>query len=104
MATAKIEQSGDGRITVSGELGFTTVTDLRNRSHHLFVDACGELDIDLAGVTRSDSAGLALLLEWMRMAKVVNRTLTFHHLPDQMKAIASASDLEDVLPLADSSL
>lgn len=104
MATAKIDQSGDGRIMVAGELGFTTVTELRNRSSHLFVDSCGELDIDLAGVTRSDSAGLALLLEWMRMARAQKRELRFHHLPEQMEAIASASDLETVLPLAGGSL
>lgn len=99
MTTAEIRQAGDGRITVSGELGFATVTALRNRSRHLFTDSCGELDIDLKEVSRADSAGLALLIEWIRMAKAANRTIRFHHLPEQMKAIARACDLEAVLPL-----
>lgn len=103
MVTAKIEQSGDGRITVSGELGFPTVTELRNVSSHLFVDSCGDLEIDLSAVTRSDSAGLALLLEWMRMAMAQKRELRFHNLPEQMLAIARASELQAVLPLVNDS-
>ena len=54
---------------------------------------------DLAGVERADSAGLALLIEWMRRARRAGRPVRFLNLPPQMLEIARAASLDRVLPL-----
>jgi len=83
-------------IRVGGELSFATVNDVLLQSNEVFkpVDA---LTIDLSAVTRSDSAGVALLVSWMRTAKNSNKKIAFHHIPAQMLAIAGASGLDEWL-------
>jgi phospholipid transport system transporter-binding protein len=65
---------GDGRFSVSGELGFATAVEALNTSRRLF-ESCTRIDLDLAGVTRADSAGLALLLEWVNWARRTAREI-----------------------------
>ncbi|MBT3504834.1 MAG: STAS domain-containing protein [Piscirickettsiaceae bacterium] len=85
-------------VLVSGELTFSTVKSVLNEIHSL-VGSLSTLQIDLSDVTRSDSAGLALLVHWMRAAKQAKKPLFFHHIPAQMLAIASASGLDEFLPV-----
>lgn len=87
-----------GHVDVSGELTFTTVSDLCVSAPELFA-SIEVLEIDLAEVTRSDSAGLALLIDWMRSAKQMNKNIVFHNIPTQMLAMAHASGLDELLPL-----
>jgi len=98
-AAALIESGADGVLSVRGELSFASVTRLLERSRPLLAAAKGQLVIDLAGVDRSDSAGLALLMEWLRMARGLGTNILFRHVPEQMLAIARASDLERLIPL-----
>jgi phospholipid transport system transporter-binding protein len=50
-------------------------------------------------VERSDSAGLALLVECLRQAHQSGKSLRFFNIPAQMLAIARVSSLDQVLPL-----
>jgi len=93
-------QSENGRFKVSGELTFATVTGVLGQSRALFNQANEPIEIELGDVERFDSAGLALLIEWMRMASAQGKVIRFFKLPEQMMAIAAASDLESILPLA----
>lgn len=90
----------DGQFKVSGEMTFATVTGLLAQSRELFAQASGSIEVELEAVERVDSAGLALLIEWMREARTQGKTIRFSRLPAQMMAIATASDLESILPLA----
>ena len=83
---------------VSGELTLATAKAVLSESTRLF-DNAARLDIDLANVTRADSAGLALLVAWMLQARVGNKPIQFQHVPSQMLAIAKASGLDDILPV-----
>jgi len=56
-----------------------------------------ELEIDLAGVGRTDSAGLALLLEWVSWARNHSRTVRFRNIPQQILSMAQISEVEDML-------
>lgn len=85
------------QILISGELTFATVNNLLTEVKSL-VASQSSLDVDLSDVTRSDSAGLALLVHWMRAAKQAKKSLVFHQIPAQMVAIASASGLDELLP------
>lgn len=100
MNTPTLTPEGDGRYRLEGELNMQTVPDLWCKASLHLPGATDVIDIDLAGVSRADSAGLALLLDWLRLAEQHQRTLTFSNLPKQLLEIARVSGLQDVLPLA----
>ena len=81
---------------VAGALTFETVPDLYQNSSSWF-EGAGELILDLAQVERTDSAGLALLIEWLRRAQVENRTLRFANIPAQVQTLIRINGLQDAL-------
>jgi phospholipid transport system transporter-binding protein len=88
----------DKSIKVSGTLTFETVKNVLNETDSAF-SAISSLDIDLDEVTRSDSAGLALLVHWLREAKNNDKKIVLHNIPAQMLSIADASGLDKLLPV-----
>jgi phospholipid transport system transporter-binding protein len=58
-----------------------------------------QVTVDLRGVTRSDSAGLALLVEWLRESEIGGNTIKFVNVPAQLLSIARVCGLEDILSL-----
>jgi phospholipid transport system transporter-binding protein len=89
--------SKDNLFHVAGELTFATVNALLEHAPALF-ESYHKLNIDFMDVTRSDSAGLALLIDWMRLAKTSNKEIMFYNIPAQMLAIANASGVDELLP------
>ena len=82
--------------TVIGELTFATVPDLY-QSSAVWFEGEGELIVDLAQVERTDSAGLALLIEWLRRAQAANRTLRFANIPALVQTLIRINGLQDAL-------
>ena len=82
--------------TVAGALTFETVPGLYQNSSSWFSGA-GDLTIDLAQVERTDSAGLALLIEWLRCAQAANRKLHFANIPLQVQTLIRINGLQDAL-------
>lgn len=97
MATATIEHDGT-TLRVVGELDFDSVADLWEKANALFA-AESITRIDLSGVQHSNSAGVALLVEWLRQAQSRQSELVFSNMPAQMRAIVRVVDLETVLPV-----
>jgi len=83
--------------TVVGALTFETVPDLYQSSASWF-EGTGELVLDLGQVGRTDSAGLALLIEWLRHAQAANRTLRFTNIPAPVQTLIRINGLQDALP------
>ncbi len=75
---------------------FATAGTLLTGSQALFAGQ-PSVTVDLGGITRVDSAGLALLLEWLRQARADGRTVVFQSVPDKLLAIARLSDVEGLL-------
>ena len=98
MSQARIETAANGRVEIHGELNFASVALLWNTSRQRLHEG-DALDIDLSHVERSDSAGLALLVECLRDARQSGKTIRFFNIPAQMLAIARVSGLDEVLPL-----
>jgi phospholipid transport system transporter-binding protein len=99
---ARLESDGaDGRYRLSGVLDFETVPGLLNESASLFAVAGADIEIDLSTVTESNSAGLGLLLEWLRRARLAGKRIRFRNMPAGMTAVAKASDLDGVIPVTD---
>ncbi len=89
----------DGHLYLVGELSFQTVPELLVRCQDMLHGHVGDLQVNLEGVSRSDSAGLALLVELVRMKRAQGQTASFSHVPKQMQAMALVSRLEQVLGL-----
>jgi phospholipid transport system transporter-binding protein len=98
MNKVKLEKTSACEAHLSGELGFSTVTALVSQIDTQ-LDECQQLNIDLAGVTRADSAGVTLLVEWMRKAHAQNKDIRFINIPRQMLSILRVSSLEGILPI-----
>lgn len=58
--------------------------------------------VNFAGVERSDSAGLALMVHWARLAKKANATIRFSKVPEKLLALAKMSNLDAVLSISSS--
>ncbi len=86
-------------MLLGGVLGFETATAWLERTDELFVQA-PEIRLDLSAITRVDSAGLALLLEWLRRAREIGRPLFLDHVPEQMRSLIEVTNLDQVLPLS----
>ncbi len=93
---------GNGRWQLRGQLDMDNVGRLLQASRPLlFADGAAELELDLAAVEHTDSAGLALLVEWLRAARHNDRRIRFRGMPAQMRAMAEVSGLDRILPLVD---
>lgn len=99
MSQSQLRQQDAQHFVVEGELNLMTVPSLLQAMRDQFPANGSEAHIDLAGVTRSDSAGLALLVEWLRLARARDVRVQFHNLPPQLQEIARISDLMPLLPL-----
>ena len=93
---ARLESLGDGRFRVSGVLDASTAREMLEESEARFEQFAG-LDIDLGGVGESDSAGLALLIEWLRLARQWQKEIRFENVPAQIEALARISEVEDLI-------
>lgn len=82
--------------SVSGALTFDTVPDLYRTSARWF-EGAGDITLDLAQVSNTDSAGLALLVEWQRRARDGQRTLRFANVPTQVQTLIRINGLQDAL-------
>ena len=97
----KINTNGNGEYAIEGELNNQTVPVISQELVKLIPATEGKnITVDLALVSRSDSAGVALLVEVMQLAKSSDLTLIFSNLPQQMEDIAGISGLLDILPLS----
>lgn len=100
---SQIIVEADKTWRVSGELTFTTVGGLLSEfTQNMPLNNGGAKDIqpepqviDLSDVTRTDSAGLAFLIELRRQTKDI--AITFRNMPTQMLSLASISDVQDLL-------
>jgi len=92
---AKIHANADS-LVVSGELNFATVVSLWRDSLALLVSQT-HLNFDLSGVTLSNSAGMALILEWIKYAKNHSKMIRFENIPAQLVSIISVSGLQSIL-------
>ena len=75
---------------------FESVTGLWRQSVEIFPDEA-VFQVDLAQVTHTDSAGLALLVEWLREGSRRGARIELLNLPAQMLALAGAANLEQML-------
>lgn len=79
--------AADDTWKVQGELSFETVPALFDSARQAMREHVPS-SIDLAAVERVESAGVALMLDWIRAARAQNRALVFRNVPEHMASIA----------------
>jgi phospholipid transport system transporter-binding protein len=88
-----------GVFTLSGRMTFQTVPQFLAHTDEWLRDGSKTVTIDLQGVTLADSAGLALLLEWLQRARAEGREMVFANIPDQVRDLIRVSGLTQVFGL-----
>ena len=92
----ELTELGEGRFTLSGEMTFANCGDILRKSEGPF-EKHTRIEVDLSEVTRTDSAGLALLLEWITWANHTVREIRFRDIPSRVGAIARVTEVDDLL-------
>jgi phospholipid transport system transporter-binding protein len=94
--TAEFESPEGDRSRVIGVMHFTTVTALLRSGSEAIASGRAAV-IDLSGVKDSDSSGLALLIEWLSIARAEHKALRYENIPAQLHQLARLSDVEELL-------
>ncbi len=96
MADFELKDHGEGRFSLSGRMTFATAADILRESEVPF-ERHTRIEVDLSGVTETDSAGLGLLLEWITWANHTVREIRFVDTPAKINAIARVTEVESLL-------
>ncbi|MEL7310435.1 MAG: STAS domain-containing protein [Pseudomonadota bacterium] len=86
----------EGSFTIEGELTFDTVGSLLDFGTKQF-EPHSHIVVDLSGVEEADSAGLALLIEWVTWANHSVREMVYENVPERLLNIAAISEVEGLL-------
>lgn len=83
---------------VTGDMTFERATQVFNSIDVSAID-CDEISINLAAVQQSDSAALAIMLEWANQAQKVQKKVSFSNVPIQLMRLIEMTDLDKILKL-----
>lgn len=95
----RLEQREPGHWAVSGDLGLGTAAAMLASGQSAFAGV-QDVAVDLSGITDADSAGLAVLIEWVRAARQSGRSIEFSGLPPRLAGLARIGGVADLLPIA----
>lgn len=93
---ATIDDNG-GPLKVKGALIFATVPTLVSMAPNWTRVEKDNLVVDLADVTNTDSAGLALLLQWVAEFRAAGGELKFINIPHQVEDFIRINGLAQLL-------
>ncbi len=88
----------DGTLLVQGDLDVYSVRDAIEQGCRLIKLNESFTVIDLGQVGKMDSAGLAFVIELMRVAKKYKKSLRFNNIPARMHVVADVYGLSGVIP------
>jgi phospholipid transport system transporter-binding protein len=98
LAKVGVSEPSAGRIVVEGDLTFATARDARQIGLAVLDRSSAQrIVVDCARVSRADSAGLAVLLDWLAWGRRRSRAVAFENLPDSLLAIARISEVDELL-------
>ena len=86
-----------GLYRLEAALTFASVASLHADGLALIDSAPDTLTFDLAAVSTVDSAGLALLIDWLAEAQSKSRALKYSEAPSMLLSLARLSDVEKLI-------
>ena len=93
MSQLNIVKQGPRHFVINGDLTFATI-DKQTLKSFSFLKTAKEITIDLSGVTNTDSAGLALMIEWIKYSRHNRTHLVFKNIPEQLLNLAKLSGFD----------
>ncbi|MBF0265999.1 MAG: hypothetical protein HQL46_12070 [Gammaproteobacteria bacterium] len=102
LSEANFIHINENEFKLSGNLTTQTVGYLLKDETKKFVDCIkkesdNKLDINLQEIIKSDSSGIAFIIELIRLAHTYHKEIIFHNVPEQMLAIAKLSSVDELL-------
>jgi phospholipid transport system transporter-binding protein len=88
-----IIDQGGGQFIIDGDLTFSTI-DKQTLKSFAFLNTSKHITIDLGRVSCTDSAGLALMIEWIRHARHHRAHIAFKNIPEQLLNLAKLSGFD----------
>ena len=80
---------------IKGDLTFSSITKATIKALN-FNQSVPIININLQQVGKIDSAGLALLIEWIRFSRAHQIELRFNNIPTQLTALAKLSYISEI--------
>jgi phospholipid transport system transporter-binding protein len=97
VAASSLESIASGQYRLSGAVTVANAAALQRQGLSAFGGERGHFSIDLAAVAPIDSAGLALLIDWLAAAQAAGASLSYLHLPAPARKLARLSEVEALL-------
>ena len=93
MSKLLIIDQGAGNFALEGDLTFATI-DKQSVESLAFLTTAKDITVDLSAVVCTDSAGLALMIEWIKYARHHRVHIAFKNIPEQLLNLAKLSGLD----------
>ena len=93
MSKLAIIDQGAGQFVVDGDLTFASI-DKKTVKSFDFLNTNKFITIDLGRVACTDSAGLALMIEWIKYTRQHKTQLRFKNIPEQLRNLAKLSGFD----------
>ena len=94
-----IDRESAGAIRLGGALTFSSTPRLFGELKDTLDESGSVSRVDLQGVERADSAGLALLLEWQAVLGRRGGKVEFTNAPDMLMRLARLCEADEVLDM-----
>ena len=85
-----------GVCRVAGPLNFNTAGEALKAVDAL-IRQHPALEIDLSGVSECNSVGLALVIEWLAIARREKHSVTFNQIPDSLRQLAGVCQVDSLI-------
>ena len=97
MVTLEITRIAQGKISVKGDLTLASINKKTVQAIEFKNSRYSEntISIDLSAVNNSDSAGLALIIEWIKLSQLHYIKLNFEAIPEQLLTLAKLSGFDN---------
>lgn len=98
MNKLQIIEQDKGVFVLDGDLTFSSI-DKDTVKSLTFLTSAKEVTLDLSRVQLTDSAGLALMIEWIKYARSKRTQTVFKNIPEQLRNLAKLSGLDKMSSL-----
>ena len=95
----EVQESQANSLVVAGEISLDTVGAYLERGVAAIEATQDVLEVDLRNAVFTGSAGIALLIGWLRHARESGKKIIFRRYPENLPAIARSCGVLEILDL-----
>lgn len=99
-AETALKQESPGHYRLAGDLTVDTVSGVFRKTPRLLAGETGVINLDVATAGRTDSGGLALLLEWQARAAENDQQISVSGASPELLSLAALCGADNALGLS----